>query len=105
MSKKDNVTPSDSWEFNEQVADCFDNMLERSIPQYNVMRDTVSKLTHSILSKSHKYSHNILDIGCSDGLMIQSLLVAYKYGKAIEDCLLGRTPKRELSIKYSKKLF
>lgn len=32
-------------------------------------------------------------------------LVAYKYGKAIEDCLLGRTPKRISTIKYGKKLF
>ena len=32
-------------------------------------------------------------------------LVAYKYTCAIADCLLGKTPNRESSIKYRKKLF
>lgn len=29
---KDNVKPGEKWEFNEDVAACFANMLERSIP-------------------------------------------------------------------------
>lgn len=70
---KDNVIPSDRWKFDENVADCFEDMLERSIPQYNTMRELVSKLTHEVLDTSNKKSANILDIGCSDGLMLKFL--------------------------------
>ena len=35
---KDNVKPGEKWEFNDEVARCFKNMLERSIPDYQSMR-------------------------------------------------------------------
>ena len=35
---RDNVKPGEKWEFNEDVAACFANMLERSIPDYKSMR-------------------------------------------------------------------
>lgn len=74
MSNVDNYTPSDKWEFNEGVADCFENMLERSIPQYDVMRDSVANLAYSMVYNDvRKDTFTALDIGCSDGLMIQKL--------------------------------
>jgi len=66
----DNVVPSEKWEFNDAVADCFENMLERSIPQYDVMRESVANLAHDMIVKDKKQSFSLLDIGCSDGLMI-----------------------------------
>ena len=76
MSEVDNegVYTNDKWEFNEQVADCFENMLDRSIPQYEVMRKLVTDLAFDIITQSNKEHFNILDIGCSDGLMIESLM-------------------------------
>ena len=38
---KDNTNPSGAWEFNAEVASCFANMLERSIPDYRSMRALV----------------------------------------------------------------
>lgn len=73
MSEIDNVVPKEKWEFDSTVAECFENMLERSIPQYAVMRDSVSRLVCDTLLRDEKKSADILDIGCSDGLMIQSL--------------------------------
>lgn len=70
---KDNVIPGTRWEFDEYVTDCFEDMLERSIPQYSVMRKSVSKLSNAIVSSNKNTDINILDIGCSDGLMIKSL--------------------------------
>lgn len=75
MSEIDNVVPKEKWEFDENVAGCFENMLERSIPQYNVMRESVASLTYDMINADFiKETFRILDIGCSDGLMIERLL-------------------------------
>ena len=71
----DNVVPKEKWEFDSDVADCFENMLQRSIPQYDVMRDSSARLIKDILRLTNKTDNfNLLDIGCSDGLMIEKLL-------------------------------
>lgn len=56
----DNVTPKDKWSFNNEVSDAFDNMLERSIPQYQLMRSLVAKL-------GENFPGDVLDLGCSRG--------------------------------------
>jgi len=65
----------DKWEFNSEVTDCFDDMLERSIPQYNVMRDAVFNLGCKTLNKVDNKS--ILDIGCSNGLSLERFVNKY----------------------------
>ena len=76
MNNYDNVEPKEKWEFDEHVADCFENMLERSIPQYSVMRDSVANLVYDMIVNQNitKGVYNILDIGCSDGLMLETLM-------------------------------
>lgn len=59
----DSVIPSGKWEFNEEVTACFDDMLERSIPQYRVMRDVVTRLSLRYL----KPGTVLLDLGTSRG--------------------------------------
>lgn len=74
MSNIDNVTPKEKWKFDKDVADCFENMLERSIPNYRVMRNLITQtVVNSISINPNKKSINILDLGCSDGLMIESM--------------------------------
>lgn len=73
MGEIDKIVPKEKWAFDENVANCFENMLERSIPQYNLMRDSVSGLCKYVLQNRKKQTVSILDIGCSDGLMIESL--------------------------------
>ena len=68
INMTDNVTPKDKWVFDEDVAECFEDMLERSIPQYDVMRDTAFNLGIKVMNKNKVSS--MLDIGCSDGLNI-----------------------------------
>ena len=72
MTKIDNVVPGDKWKFDAEVADCFSDMLSRSIPQYDVMRETSAQLVADVVNKRRAFT--ILDIGCSDGLMIQTML-------------------------------
>lgn len=76
----DNVVPKDKWEFDKKVAECFDNMLERSIPDYHRMRDLtqilVLKHIHNLINASKEESvarpkYNLLDIGCSNGINLE----------------------------------
>lgn len=76
---KDNIIPQGKWSFDEDVSNCFEDMLSRSIPQYDVMRESSANLVHDIISPYAVENFNILDIGCSDGLMIQKLLNKFDY--------------------------
>lgn len=40
----DTATPGERWEFDCTVAEAFDNMLERSIPNYEIMRELVTEV-------------------------------------------------------------
>lgn len=51
------------WEFDEEVTRVFDDMLRRSIPDYEAMRDTVFDLGSRFV-KQHGY---VIDLGCSRG--------------------------------------
>lgn len=55
--------PAGKWAFDEQVTDCFDDMLERSIPQYNIMR----KSCFDFAALYRQSSTDIVDLGCSRG--------------------------------------
>lgn len=66
-SRVDNVTPKQKWEFDADVANCFANMLERSIPDYRSMRSLVYELGERFI----KPGTVITDIGCSTGLAVE----------------------------------
>jgi len=66
----DETMPDGSWKFDNSVTTVFDNMLERSIPQYNVMRD----LTFDLVCKYQKDNTDIVDLGCSRGDAIAKVL-------------------------------
>jgi len=70
---KDNVSPAGKWKFNQQVADSFDDMLERSIPQYQVMRDTVDELAKKFV----QHKTDIVDLGASKGDAIYPLIKSF----------------------------
>lgn len=60
---KDEVLPSGKWSFDGDVTAAFDDMLARSIPQYEVMRRTVFDLGRSFV----RHGTAIFDLGCSRG--------------------------------------
>lgn len=72
---QDNVMVKDDkkWEFNEEVANVFDNMLERSIPQYEVMRELVKRIGFKYV----QLGSTIVDIGCSNGNAIDPFVKSY----------------------------
>ena len=67
---KDQVMPNGRWEFDTDVTTVFDDMLERSIPQYRVMRDAVV----SVSSPFQKEATDIVDLGCSRGEAIAAFV-------------------------------
>ena len=60
---RDHVLPKGKWEFDAEVTDVFEEMLRRSIPQYDVMRQAV----FNIASRYAKDKSAIVDLGCSRG--------------------------------------
>ena len=60
---QDNVTPKEKWAFDDEVTNVFDDMLQRSIPQYEVMRQACFELGCAYVQKAT----DIVDLGCSRG--------------------------------------
>lgn len=58
------------WAFDDTVTQCFDDMLKRSIPQYDVMR----KACHDLAVRYARRSTAIVDLGCSRGEAIAELV-------------------------------
>lgn len=71
---KDTGYAPERWAFDSKVTAVFDNMLERSIPQYQTMRELTSKLAATLV---HPNS-SILDIGSSRG---DNILEISRYAK------------------------
>lgn len=69
---KDSIIPSDKWIFNQEVTTVFDDMLERSIPDYFNMRALVNDLT----SKYVQNESSVLDLGCSTGGAIKDVIAS-----------------------------
>jgi tRNA (cmo5U34)-methyltransferase len=67
MTKRDEVIAGEKWKFDEQVTEVFENMLERSIPDYINMRS----LVNSIIEFRQMKNTCILDLGCSTGISIE----------------------------------
>lgn len=73
---EDNIIAKSKWKFDKDVSSCFDDMLERSIPDYNTMRSLTLKLSEPFLQNREKFS--MLDLGCSNGINLD--LFRNKYG-------------------------
>ena len=67
---KDEIISKGIWKFDSQVTEVFDDMLKRSIPGFNVMRE----ITTSIAAKFAISETYILDLGCSKGGAIANLV-------------------------------
>ena len=63
MTFRDNIVAGDKWKFNDEVTDVFDEMLERSIPDYFGMRRNTTELALRFAQPGT----SIVDLGCSRG--------------------------------------
>lgn len=90
---QDKIEFEKPFEFDEEVTQCFDNMLSRSIPNYSDMRSLVYKVGRNYV---HKDS-TIIDIGSSLGRGYQLFA---EQGINIISCDIS-----EPMIKFQKELF
>lgn len=70
IKEVDHTLPDGKWQFDDEVTRVFGDMLERSIPQYEVMREA----TAAIVCKFARNGDYIIDLGCSNGLALQPLV-------------------------------
>ena len=74
--RRDDLNPGRHWVFDDEVTRVFDDMLERSIPQYHVMRAAVHDVAVAFLEAEEKGAETpplVLDLGCSRGDTIELL--------------------------------
>ncbi len=70
MSNRDTIQADGAWRFDEEVTTVFDDMLARSIPQYEVMRRGVTDVALSFA----RSGTDIVDLGASRGEAIAPLV-------------------------------
>jgi tRNA (cmo5U34)-methyltransferase len=68
------VPEGESWDFDAGVTECFEDMLRRSIPQYDVMRQIV----HDTACAFRTPETGIMDLGSSRGDGVTGLLEKYQ---------------------------
>jgi tRNA (cmo5U34)-methyltransferase len=67
---RDEVKADGPWRFDEEVTQVFDDMLARSIPQIDVMRQAVTALA----TRYAQAGSTVIDLGCSKGDAIAQLV-------------------------------
>ena len=71
---KDETLPEGKWEFDKSVTTVFEDMLERSIPDYKRMRLSSCAVALPDLSRAKRpHIDAVLDIGCSTGIALDRL--------------------------------
>ena len=65
----ENRTPAEKFEFNDRVADVFDDMLDRSVPHYSEVID----MSAEILQRHLRSGDTVYDFGCSTGTTLIAL--------------------------------
>jgi tRNA (cmo5U34)-methyltransferase len=63
--------PKGAWEFDADVAECFDDMLRRSIPEHEAMRDVVTSIA---VDAARRIAGPIADLGSSRGEALARVL-------------------------------
>ena len=61
------------WEFNENVTNCFEEMLSRSIPSYERLRTLIKDISINHINSNGLMHTNVLDLGSSHGEQIRIL--------------------------------
>lgn len=91
----DQVIPAGAWQFDDAVTHAFDDMLQRSVPQYEVMRKTVFELACAYVQPNTA----IIDLGCSRGEALAPFVRQYGaynrfVGIEVSEPMLGAARER-----------
>ena len=94
LTKKNKITP---FNFNGEVAEVFDDMLNRSIPGYQDLQDIISKF----IMEYYRKNTYIYDLGCSTGNTILELFKNMPEGLSC-DYLLKAVDKSEEMLQRAR---
>lgn len=72
MSDSSTHTPNGQWVFDNAVGECFDDMVQRSIPLYSVTLDLLARLALRHIGAGR--NGTIVDLGCSNGQALDRIL-------------------------------
>jgi tRNA (cmo5U34)-methyltransferase len=91
----DTTLPTGKWEFDADVTAVFDDMLSRSIPNYDTMRDLVFDVGRRFVVPGR----GIVDLGCSRGEALRPFVdlfgdLNYYLGIDVSDPMLDAARKR-----------
>lgn len=64
--------PTGRWAFDSEVGECFDDMVSRSVPLYDITLDLLARLATRHLKPGR--SGTIVDLGCSNGQALSRVL-------------------------------
>lgn len=64
--------PEGKWTFDPAVGECFDDMVQRSVPLYDVTLDLLARLALRHIGAGR--NGTIVDLGCSNGQAIERIL-------------------------------
>ncbi len=70
---RDSIEANSKWEFDDDVCRVFTDMLRRSIPQYEVMRDSVFNVGQRFVQANT----HVVDLGCSRGDALQPFIASH----------------------------
>jgi tRNA (cmo5U34)-methyltransferase len=73
QAQVDQTMPTGAWAFDDDVTAAFDDMLQRSIPQYDIMRQAVFDLACPFVVPDG----TIVDLGCSRGEALAPFVSKY----------------------------
>lgn len=94
--------PVGKWSFDNEVTSVFEDMLERSIPQYRLMR----RMVHRFMMEYAKPNEYILDLGCSRGgafeEVVEELPLSYFLGVDASGSMIREAKKRYSGYEHVK---
>jgi tRNA (cmo5U34)-methyltransferase len=97
---KDEILYKKKFEFNKGVSSVFSNMLERSIPEYEKLRELVYKISLRFqVDRTH-----IVDLGASTGLSLEKIINAFKNKNKYIAVECSKSMVAELNKKFKSEI-
>lgn len=88
--------PQNGWQFNEEVTEQFDQMLARSIPQYELMRQSCFEIGSSFVERKT----DVVDLGCSRGEAIAPFVEKFGAQNYFTLCEVSKPMLQATRLRY-----
>jgi len=93
------LNPGTAFEFNQEVAEVFDDMVSRSVPFY----DEIHRILLDIVDRACPQLEKVYDLGCSTGTTI-SILSRHVAGRGLNPAFIGVDNSESMLVKCREKI-